>query len=29
MKFPQSLVFIAFLGNENKISKSALEDNLF
>jgi hypothetical protein len=27
-KFPPTLVFIAFLGNEDKISKSALEDNL-
>jgi hypothetical protein len=28
-KFPPTLVFIAFLGNEDKISKSTLEDNLF
>jgi hypothetical protein len=28
-KFPPTLVFIAFLGNEDKIFKSALEDNLF
>jgi hypothetical protein len=28
-KFPSTSVFIAFLGNEDKISKSALEDNLF
>jgi hypothetical protein len=27
-KFPPTLVFIAFLGNEDNISKSALEDNL-
>jgi hypothetical protein len=28
-KFPPIVVFIAFLGKEYKISKSALEDNLF
>jgi hypothetical protein len=28
-KFPLTLVFIAFPGNEDKISKSASEDNLF
>jgi hypothetical protein len=28
-KFPPTLVFIAFLGNEDKISKSALENNMF
>jgi hypothetical protein len=28
-KFPPTLVFIAFLENEDKISKSALENNLF
>jgi hypothetical protein len=28
-KFPPTLVFISFLGNEDKISKLALEDNLF
>jgi hypothetical protein len=28
-KFPPILVFISFFGNEDKISKSALEDNLF
>jgi hypothetical protein len=28
-KFPPTLVFISFFGNEDKISKSALEDNLF
>jgi hypothetical protein len=28
-KFPPTLVFICFLGNEDKISKSTLEDNLF
>jgi hypothetical protein len=28
-EFPPTLVFITFLGNEYKISKSALEDNLF
>jgi hypothetical protein len=29
MKLSSTLVFIYFLGNEDKISKSALEDNLF
>jgi hypothetical protein len=28
-KFPPTLVFISFFGNEDKIFKSALEDNLF
>jgi hypothetical protein len=28
-KFPPTFVFISFFGNEDKISKSALEDNLF
>jgi hypothetical protein len=28
-KFPPTVVFISFLGNKDKISKSALEDNLF
>jgi hypothetical protein len=28
-KFPPTLVFTSFLGNEDKISKSGLEDNLF
>jgi hypothetical protein len=28
-KLTSTLVFISFLGNEDKISKSALEDNLF
>jgi hypothetical protein len=29
IKFPPTLVFISFFGNEGKISKSALEDNVF
>jgi hypothetical protein len=29
MKLSSTLVYISFLGNEDKISKSALEDNLF
>jgi hypothetical protein len=28
-KFPPTLVFIAFLGNEDNISKSSLKDNQF
>jgi hypothetical protein len=28
-KFTPTLVFIAFIGNEDKISKLVLEDNLF
>jgi hypothetical protein len=28
-EFPPTLVFIAFLGNEDNISKSALEGNVF
>jgi hypothetical protein len=28
-KFPSTLVFIGFLGNKYKISKSVMEDNLF